>query len=266
MISESEYRKRRARTIIILLFLAVGTAAGAYWASWSEARAEIAKRDEAAKAAENGWIAARDASKKQLLGAIKKSESLQNQLDELQESTSKLEPKIVTKWRTREIEVPVEKLVPGPERRVEVEVPGDCTLPETPPDPRFRIVGRSTHLESRAGNLFVIGESELWRVFPPPDELLGASAWEADATEIARHRPTARAWRANLLLGTSDAADVRFGMTWQRRSRLGWWGMASYDPGPEDLSVLVDSPNFFRTAETDQWGFAGGVSFTLGRR
>lgn len=266
MISEAEYRRRRNRLILLLLLLAAGTAIASYWASWSEARAEIRKKDEAAAAAEAGWKAAREASRKQLLASIQKTETLQIQLTELQESTSRITPQIVTKWRTKQIEVPVEKLVPGPERVVEVEVEGDCPVPKPPADPIFEIRGASAHLETRAGNLFAVGESQLWRVFPPPDELLGSAAWETDATEIARHVPRERRWRANLLVGTSDAGDLRAGVTWQKRSRLGWWAMAAWDPSPDELSVLVDSPNFYRTAEADRLGVSGGLLFTLGRR
>lgn len=232
------------------------------------ASAEIGNERERARerlaAQEAGYVAAQEASKKVLLDKIRDYNVLQDAYDGLQEHVSGLTPQVVTRWQTKEIEVPVEKIVRVPVEKV-VEIPGaspDCPLPETV---SFSIHGADAHVESRKGNLFAVGQAELWRTEPPPETLLGVAAWEDELTEIASLRAYTRPWRATVLLGTSDLADIRLGLVWQRRSRFGLWFMGGYDPNPESRDFLSDYDGNY-SFSADKFGVAGGVSLTLGRR
>lgn len=124
-----------------------------------------------------------------LTRVIRESATLRSQLVTLEEKLgAKTTPDSVIKWRTERIPVLMET---------------QCTDPETSePDATdwwsFEVVGREARVKTIEGNLFAVGEVELWR--RDPDVLLGVSPWSVEVDGFLRGQPVGGA-ASSLLLG-----------------------------------------------------------------
>jgi hypothetical protein len=155
-----------------------------------DAEAERLKAEEADVAAE--------ATKKELEEKISESLILAADYEDLKARYG-AKPKTVTKWRTRDVEVPVEVAVrqeptvirePYP---VEVQVP--CDIDPTDITARcpevcaWRAAGEQMTVSTVEGNTVAKGAVEMWRTRPEPEVYLGRGAIQADLFEVEPVRP-----------------------------------------------------------------------------
>jgi len=141
--------------------------------------AAAVKAAEAAKAKIEGLNAAQDVDQASIDAIGEQRDGMRTEIETLRDRLRVIgardpEVRTVTEWLTREIEVPVDRLV---------EIPADCAEPEAP-SLYFRIEGTSAQIVTAADNTFAVGVVELWRTEPEPEELLGTAPWETDVTEL----------------------------------------------------------------------------------
>jgi hypothetical protein len=233
-----------------VLLLGGGCACGSWIASslraaWGRA-ADAERIAEARQLLAQGAIVEQQLAQQALARAVEDSHGLERQLHRLRRQLEG-RPKFreLTRWRTQEIEVPVDRLVPG--ATVAVPCPAGEAL-------AFDIRGAEARIETRAGNTVLVGQAQLWRVRPPPEEQLGSAEFLADASElvVARERARARRWRLTPYLGLSSEPAAVLGAVWQRRGQFGWWVQASRGVPLADNHVGGTT-------------LAGGVALSLGR-
>ncbi len=256
--------------VIILILLALGY----MWVSKLMRERDQAQRlAEAAEAEMAGLIVAEQDSQKALSDALSEQDNLQDQLNELRKTVPSTKVKEVIRWRTKEIEVPVEKIVrlPGETKTVyrDREVPGEL------PDIIFAVRGSEARLASAYDNVFAIGSVELWRVEPPPEEMLGQSDWQADVTDLlVLDQDYTTSTLFQVYLGVSSSPSARLGATWTRPGRSwGYWvSVDRHFDRPPDQCFEARGYNYrsgnriecFRH-QFDEWTGGAGVIWSYGR-
>ncbi len=176
--------KVRGWHVVVALMLLCGGYALAHYIG-AEREADLLYDLEQAEAEVKKLTTAKDATSKQLASALDANSTLSDLVQDLNVALGE-KPKVVTvtKWRTREIEVPYEKVVlvdpvPCPEQ------PELICYEEAPPAPKFVVDGAEAWLEARSGVNYVVGTVGLTRTFPEPAESLAEGVpWEFEATEV----------------------------------------------------------------------------------
>lgn len=183
---------------------------------------------EAARMELQGWRAAKVKAEDDLAVVTSQAHHLEEEIAELAEALGR-RPKVreTVRWRSKEIAVPgglLEGMVwPEEDEPYEAapELPGE---PSEAPEIRFQVRGTEARVESRAGNLFAVGEVELWKTFPPPEALLGTAPWEATVTELSVDEPPKRK-RGPYVLGvglTTDGSWIAHAAG-PIKGPWGWW-------------------------------------------
>ena len=226
-------QRRRWPWLLAVALLALG----AFWIGSTRgdaARVELVRKAEAAEAKAAGLIVAERVKAAQVEHLAEESETLRNEIERLREVAPTAEVREVVRWRTRSVEVPIDRIVEIP-----VDVPRgtlDCPgMPDLPPIQLY-VTGSDARLRSDSGNVFAVGEVEVWRV-ADPDVLLMAAPWEADLTELVTVIP---------------APTYR---------RLGYWLGASRRLSIDTLYHPLSDQESWSTSSESRWTGRGGVSW-----
>jgi hypothetical protein len=107
-------------------------------------------------------------------------------------------------WRTDTMTVPCPAAEPA------ARPPAHPTVVDKLPELRIEARGTEARLETDNGAVAAVGEVELWRTAPPPEEMLGRRAWRADVSRLLRAEPMAprRGWAAGPAIGWSRGGAV----------------------------------------------------------
>lgn len=253
--------KRAKWALIGLLFAATA------WAGWAlrgdSGAAALAVALEAEELRAEGFLVAQEASRRELTAALDDQGALRAEIDRLGEALG-ARPRVreVTKWRTSEIEVPVDRFLPGA-----CPPPGETPASAGTPSVSFEARGAEARLVAREGNTVATGVVELWKTKPPPEELLGTAAWQTPLSQIlvaTERRPTP--WRVIAMLGATTDEQVEGGLVFHKTGRIGWYGRAGYALDPSSTSTYDPSSESYQSVSGDKWALAGGVAITLGRK
>ncbi len=253
--------KRRHKVLILILLLLLGVA------GWALSRLEAGrmaalKKAEAVAAEAAGLRVAKEVSDRQLEAAAHENDALAEEIERVRAVAPKAKVIERTRWQTREVEVPVDRVIPV-DRIIEV-APECAELGELLGNVAFSVAGTEARLETKAGNLFAVGEVEVWREAPPPREQLFSAPWESPLTEVLRQRQTAeRPWKLDLLAGVTTGPGWALGAHWRRPRRFilpdGAWGLILRDNA---LPVAYRATQGVE-AVGDNWTVAAGVSWTI---
>lgn len=185
---------------------------------------------EAARMELRGWRAAKVKAEDDLAVVTSQAHHLKEEIAELTEALGR-RPKVreTVRWRSKEIAVPgglLEGMVWPDEPEGSLPSEGYKNADEQPaaPEIRFQVRGTDARVESRAGNLFAVGEVELWKTYPPPEALLGTAPWEASVTELSVDGPPKRK-RGPYVLGvglTTDGSWIAHAAG-PIKGPWGWW-------------------------------------------
>ncbi len=89
----------------------------------------------------------------------------------------------VVTWQVDPVVIPAP---PAP-----VEAASRATLPPVAPVTEIQVRGTEARLETAEGAVSAVGEVEVWRTRPEPEELLGRRPWRADLSRLLRVEPVA---------------------------------------------------------------------------
>jgi hypothetical protein len=175
------------RTAIIA---GLGLAAGAGIASFTAhyvAQEELRRAEARALAAQDLIVAERISTRNARAAhseLAEESEHLREQLDAIRETTGSA-PEVVerVRWRTREVEIPIDRACPtDPPSSRPTGGDDDQGLP-SPPTFSLQVRGLEARVTTRQGNRVALGEVEVWRTRPPPETLLATLPWETRLTQ-----------------------------------------------------------------------------------
>ena len=215
-------KKIIAIVIALVLSVGVGIAAGIAWKQGKYL--DAIKAEEAARSEVAGLSVAIEVKQREIERRVTEIVTLTEQIEAVREVAGDARTVEVIKWRSKEIVVPGEKVyVPGETVYLPGDteyVVGDCPVRPLPPV-AFDVRGGEARLESEAGNYWAVGSVELWRLSPPPEEMLGTAGWRSDLTELTRPEQTKPPWRLSLAAFGSTDASVGLGLQMQSRTRWG---------------------------------------------
>lgn len=150
-----------------LVFLTAAALAWGWWANVRAGRAEAARRtaEQAALEAE-GVATVQYTSAAELAGEVDRltarSSELERQVARVRETAPSAKPEVVIDWSTGPVEIPCPQT--------------DASEPEDgapgPPPFAIDVRGQQLQLVTDAGNRALVGTVDVWRVVPPPEELL----------------------------------------------------------------------------------------------
>lgn len=180
--------------------------------------------------------------------------SLRAEADGLKAQLAKLEqqlgerPRIreVVRWQTREVPV-VE------ERRIEIPCPDGSTVTAVCPEVKLAVAGSTATAETRAGAVVVVGEAEIVRTAPLPEERFKVPFLaEASRASVAVDPPTPARWMVGPAAGLGP----------------GGWSLGASFIGPRVRAWTVEarpSGAILVDQEGHPWGVVG-LTVGLGKR
>lgn len=154
-----------------------------------------AKRQEAARVEAEGNLAAEEAS----------ARALRRELDKMNADFAKMaealqaKPREVVRWKTDTVTVPMP--VPA-EAPTEPQDPS-CPEPECPPV-AIRLVGKEARLETQNGNSVAVGEVDIVRTLPLPEEVVATTPLTFDTFLADAPAPQRVRWSVGPALGITS--------------------------------------------------------------
>ncbi len=103
---------------------------------------------------------------------------VQAQVDRVVAACPAVQTTEVVTWRVDPVPVPPQ---PAP-----VEAASPATLPPAAPVTEIQVRGTEARLETAEGTVAAVGEIEIWRIRPEPEELLGRRPWRAEMSRFVR--------------------------------------------------------------------------------
>jgi hypothetical protein len=241
-------------------------AAGVGWGVHAEIRAERLARAlqeaEAEVLRQRGGIVAARASDRELEEA---AAPLREQIEELAGDDVGISVTETLTWETEAFRVPWPRDVAAPTRgggATEGRPDNSSSSPPAPagpsdfshcPEPLLKVETTEARLETEKGNAFAVGEVEVWRLAPPPQEVIWREPFRANASALLRRSLPADDRGPSWGLGGGlIGRSVALAGLWEGRERrvLGvevrpWvvgavgWDPLGPDPMPDNVAVLA---------------------------
>lgn len=242
--------KRSKWPWVLILLLAAATAVFAVQSGFRGDRIDkLAKELESTELERDGFRTADETSARKLNEAVQKTDTLEEQLERLRETTD-AEPERVIRWKTNPVNIDMQAELErlrlsrvtvrtDPVEPVDCPIPVPIDVPGLPdlPDYQVAVGGVSVEVKTRAGNRVALGEVEIFGGFEGLTlRPVAVAPWEADLTEFSVARETVKpAPRNELSLGwhSDSGGEGRYTRLLTRR-RLSAYVGASYSRAAPD--------------------------------
>lgn len=233
--------KNKRWKIIVLTLLLLLAAIGGFGLAHSlisPGKRSLAAQLERTEAERLGLAVAHEARRVDMENLVWERDTLRQEFMRIQDVAPDVEIRETIRWRTREVEVPVDRVLGFQFGKTAFSVREDCedeceaavlSAFDSLPPITFEVRGVEARMESEAGNLFAVGEVELWRTSPEPIEQVAVAPWRSDAVDYQREPLKVKLRRNSIMAGLTTAPGVMLQYSRDFGKRWRWFLGGSYD-------------------------------------